>query len=153
MISRVFIVGALLAAAACNRTRVSWEPSKVYQVPDGTQVRFTEPRTPLVTSIWYGRAFQWNTMTPRLITARGDTLVIPRGAKFEVLLAEKRGHAAYGAVIGWTAAVISILADCGFERTCGEQNPLPALGLAGGALIGSMIRTDKWVTVSAGRSP
>jgi hypothetical protein len=136
---------AFVTMAACGGARMQWRPSLVSHVPDSTPVRFTrragEPRV-------QGRALDWQRAVPRVVTATGDTIVVPDSARLEVRLREKKSRATFGGVIGWAVGVGVMYANCPSpKRTCGEQDPTPVLVAGLGALIGSRFKADDWVRV------
>lgn len=138
---------ALLAAAgvsACGGTHVQWRPSLVTHVPDSMPVRFQQAPGSLIVT---GTSVSWDRAEPRVVTAAGDTVTVPRGSRLEVRLKEPRHHVTAGAVVGWAVATATMLSECGGERTCGEQDPRPLLGIALGALVGRLITTPAWVQV------
>jgi hypothetical protein len=77
-----FLIGAVFLSACASAT-IRWQPSLVSQVPDSTPVRFSAAQhEPPVR----GRAVDWQRGRPRLITQRGDTVVVPASATLEVCL-------------------------------------------------------------------
>jgi hypothetical protein len=136
---------ALVLLAACARATVSWHPSLVSHVPDSAHVRVAlrtdEPPV-------RGVALDWQRQRPRMITAPGDTIVVPEGAKLEVRLREKGSRATSGGVIGYLLGVGVSYAYCPPPKShCGEQDPTPLLVAGLGALIGSRFKADQWVRV------
>ena len=142
--SRYVLVAAFLSVAACGGS-VKWRPWMVTQVPDGTEVRYRERSNASTARI--GRALGWSSETPRMVTARGDTVVIPTGAQLEVRVNNPDRHTNFGAVVGYVAGIFAALSTCGPESYCGEDNPAPLLGAIVGALVGHFI-TDDWVSVT-----
>ncbi len=153
------LLGALLvlppsAAGAQTADRPSDRPPDrpCHLVADGRRVRARErdtqgangTRTTLV-----GTALAWGTPAPRLITASGDTLPLRAAHQVWVSGGRTARRTVRGAVIGWGAGVVATLADCGLASTCGEQNPVPLLGLFIGAAIGRRFRTERWTRVPA----
>ena len=136
---------ALLAVSACAGGAVRWQPSLVSQVPDSTPVRFAPSRNePQVA----GFALDWQRGRPKLVTERGDTVVIPDASLLEVRLRKKASHPTAGAIIGWAIGVGISYATCPApKRYCGEEDPTPLLTTGLGALIGSRVKTDWWVGV------
>jgi hypothetical protein len=83
-----------------------------------------------------------------VITARGDTVVVPDGSILDVRLNEKAGHSTAGAIVGWALGIAVSYAACPPpKKYCGEEDPTPLLGIGLGALMGSRIKTDSWVRV------
>ena len=136
---------ALLLLAACNRATFRWQPSLVSQVPDSTPVRFSaEPQGEPTR----GRALDWQRGAPKLITAHGDTVVVPAGTTLGVRLNRKAGHPVAGAIMGAIIGVIVEYANCPEPKEyCGEEDPTELFAAGLGALIGNLIRTDHWVRV------
>jgi hypothetical protein len=134
-----------LVVAACGGATFRWRPSLSSQVPDSTPVRFVTQRSePRVT----GRALDWERRRPRLITLRGDTVLVPEGARLEVRLKEKTTRAVAGAVVGFVVGVGVMYSTCAAPRRyCGEQDPTPMLAAGLGALVGSRIKADQWIRV------
>ena len=139
-----FTAVLLLSGCASGQT-VHWRPSLVSHVPDGTPVRYrVDSNTPFVR----GLALDWTRKTPRIVTARGDTVVVPAGVGLDVRLREKSGKATMGAVVGFVAGVIASYATCPEPKThCGEEDPTPLLGAGVGALVGSLFKAYPWVRV------
>lgn len=46
-------------------------------------------------------------------------------ARPRVRLKEPRNYATAGAITGWAIAAVVMIARCGGEKTCGEQDPGP----------------------------
>lgn len=136
---------ALFALSACAGGAMRWQPSLVSQVPDSTPVRFAPSRNePRVA----GLALDWQRGRPKLVTERGDTVVIPDTSVLEVRLREKASHPTAGAIIGWAVGVgVSYITCPAPKRYCGEEDPTPLLAAGLGALIGSKVKTDWWVGV------
>lgn len=143
---RFVLFAAVLVLSGCaSRQELSWRPHVVSQVPDSTPVRYrVDSNTPFVRGV----ALDWTRKTPRIVTARGDTVVVPPGVGLDVRLREKRGKATMGAVIGFVAGVIASYATCPEPKTyCGEEDPTPLLGAGVGALVGSRFKSYPWVRV------
>ena len=139
----------LLHLAACSRATVGWQPSLVSQVPDSMPVRFAATSdTPIVS----GRALDWQRGSPRVITARGDTVTVPHGAVASVRLPGSVRHAGAGAIIGAVIGIGASLPACS-DKVCEGGSPYQLLGAVGGALIGYAIKTDNWVRVTWGSAP
>jgi hypothetical protein len=141
----VLFATVLLLSSCASRQVVSWRPRVVSQVPDSTPVRYrVDSNTPFVRGV----AVDWTRNTPRIVTARGDTVVVPPGVRLDVRLREKSGKATMGAVIGFVAGVIASYATCPEPKThCGEEDPTPLLGAGVGALVGSRFKSYPWVRV------
>lgn len=137
------IAAAVVLLTGCTRASIGWRPSLVSHVADSTWVRFA-PASQAPTVV--GRALDWQRGSPKVITSRGDTLVVPREAVMSVRLPGKVRHAGAGAVIGAVAGIVGSLGVCS-ENRCEEGNPYQLLGAAGGALIGYAIRTEHWVRI------
>jgi hypothetical protein len=136
---------ALLLLSACAGATTRWQPSLASQVPDSTPVRFAphagEPRIT-------GLAVDWERGQLRVITERGNTVIVPDGAAIEVRLREKARHPTAGAIIGWAFGVAISYAACPPpKKYCGEEDPTPLLAAGLGALIGDRVKTDWWVRV------
>ena len=141
------VVAAALLSAACTRQSLGWRPSVVADVPDSTHVRFTAyPGAPLTA----GRALDWRRGTPRVVTGRGDTLLVPRGAALSVKLPGKTRHAGMGAIVGGAIGTAVSLAECHTPDRCEGASPYQLFGAAAGALIGVAIRTDHWIRIQWG---
>jgi hypothetical protein len=114
-------------------------------VPDSTWVRFVRGvGEPSIS----GLALEWQNGHPRVITERGDTVIVPEGSTLAVRLKEKQTHANAGAVIGWALGVALAYAACPPPRSfCGEEDPTPLVAAGLGAFVGSKVRTDWWVDV------
>ena len=138
---------ALMFLAASGCTRILFRPSLVTQVPDGKEVRYRV--TPNGSTAVVGRALDWEKGTPRLVTSRGDTIVIPTGAHIEFKVDHPNNHAKAGVVVGWLVAVIVMQTNCIQQHIeyCGEEDPTPALGAILGGLIGSFFRED-WIPIA-----
>ncbi|GLC25675.1 hypothetical protein [Roseisolibacter agri] len=100
-----------------------------------------------------GSALGWATPAPRLVTARGDTIDVTGRRLVAVSEGRTARRTLQGAVIGWLAGVVTVIADCGVESTCGEQNPIPLLGVAIGTVVGSKLRQERWVRTSDAACP
>ena len=146
-VSSTFLVG-MLCLTACASGAVRWQPSFASQVPDSTPVRFVVARNePAI----QGRAADWQLGRPKLITERGDTVENPTSATLEVRLKNRVGHPVAGAIAAWAVGVGISYATCPPpKKYCGEEDPTPLLAAGLGALIGSRIKTDKWVEVRWG---
>lgn len=143
----IVVISTLLALTACSGTTYRWQPSLVSQVPDSMVVRFVPPNASHLVS---GRSLGWQSADPRVITPRGDTLIVPRGTQLSVKAKGKTGHPLAGALVGWAVGIGIMLANCGEVTYCGEQDPTPLLSASAGALIGATIRTDRWVKLKWG---
>ena len=140
------LVAIVVLLTACTRTVIGWRPTLVSHVPDSTAVRFAPASgAPTVA----GRSLDWQLGSPKVITSRGDTLVVPREAAVSVRLPGKVRHAGTGAVVGAVVGIFGSLGVCSDNR-CEEVNPYQLLGAVGGALIGYAIKTDNWVRVKWG---
>lgn len=140
----LILIGSILLEG-CAGGAIRWQPSLASQVPDSTSVRFVsrDGQSPVS-----GVALDWERGWPRVITARGDTIMVPDGSALEVRLREKANHTTAGTVIGWAIGVgISYAACPPPRRYCGEEDPTPLLAGGLGALIGSRVKTDWWVSV------
>jgi hypothetical protein len=136
-----------LLLAACGGATFGRRPSLTSQVPDSTPVRFNVPQTqPRASEA--GRALGWQRGAPRVVTTRGDTVVVPEGARMEVRLKERTSHAGTGATIGWIVGLGAHYAACNYPSTkCRELDLRIPVGTGVGALIGWRFRTDQWVRV------
>ena len=94
-----------------------------------------------------GSALGWDRGHPSIVLQNGDTAAVPTGAQLEVKLRQKKAHPYSGAAIGWAASVAVMLANCGGQKYCGEENPIPLLGTVIGWFAGRAVRTDWWVVV------
>ena len=143
--SAAFHLVFLAGIAGCGGATFRWHPSLVSQVPDSTPVRFGVQRN---TRRVLGRALDWQHGRPRVITARGDTVVVPDTATLEVRLKNKANRAVAGAVVGYIVGVGVSYGLCPPPKTtCGEQDPTPVWSAGLGALIGSAFKKDHWVRV------
>lgn len=116
-----------------------WCPAAV---PDGARVRAFDPD---VRRTHTGIALGWSTPTPRVVTARGDTVALAERHQRSVSEGRTGKRTLQGAVVGWLAGVVTVVSDCGLEKTCGEQNPIPLLGAAIGTVVGSRMRRERWL--------
>jgi hypothetical protein len=148
--TRRTLPAALLILAATGCTRVLFRPTIVTQVPDGMEVRYRV--TPSRSEAVVGRALGWMSGTPRLVTSRGDTIVIPNGARLEFKVDHPSNHAKAGAVLGYLISLIVMQINCNRQHIqyCGEQDPTPLLGILVGGIIGSFITKD-WVPITWNR--
>ena len=144
-----FVIAITLLLTACHGATYRWQPTLVSQVPDSMTVQF---RPPNESKSVVGRSLGWQTTAPRVITPRGDTIVVPNASKMSVKAKGKTGHPLAGAIVGWAIGVGAVVSTCDGKRMhCGEQDPTPLLTAGVGALIGATIRTDRWVRVMWGR--
>ena len=145
------VLSALPASAVDAQTAEppSGQPAErpCHLVADGRRVRARERDTAGTRTTHVGTALAWGTPAPRLITASGDTL--PLNATHQVWVSGGRTarRTAHGALIGWAAGVATVVADCGLASPCGEQNPVPLLGILLGGAIGHKFRTERWTRV------
>jgi hypothetical protein len=138
----------LLALTGCSGATYRWQPSRVSQVPDSMLVRFVPADSQKSMT---GRSLGWQTTVPRVITPRGDTLLVPNGTRVSVKAKGKAGHPVAGAIVGWAIGTGAMLANCGkLVSYCGEQDPTPVWSAGLGALVGATIRTDRWVRLKWG---
>ena len=146
--SLVLVTVVLLTG--CHPT-YRWQPSIVSQVPDNTPVRFTLPSASreIRGATTVGRSLGWQSNAARLVTSRGDTVLIPRAATLAARLKNKTGHPVAGAIVGAVIGVGVEIANCRSENLsiCGEENPTELLFAGAGALIGALIKTEKWIRV------
>jgi hypothetical protein len=151
------VLGLALATAAgaqpVDPRTAPTDPPRVWcpeLVADGWRVRAFDP---VARRYHTGAALGWSTSSPRVHTTRGDTIAV--GAEHQLSVsAGRRGRRTFqGALLGWAVAVGSIVADCGWGSPCGEQNPLPMLGGAVGAVIGSRMRREVWTRASVDGCP
>ena len=134
-----------LVLAACSNGTTRWHPSLASQVPDSTPVRFVPSESERQVA---GLALDWERGRLRVVTSRGDTVLVPKGSELQVRLREKASHPVFGAVVGWALGVAVSYATCPPpKRYCGEEDPSPLLGTGLGALVGSRVKTDWWVGV------
>ena len=144
-------VGALALAPATGRAQrpgsaaadSAGGPPCARRVADGTRVRL---RLAVDGTRHTGVALGWATPTPRLVTARGDTIVLVRADERHVSMGRTGRRTLQGALVGWFAGVLTG-AGCFGERTCGEQNPFPLIGTALGAAVGHRLRRERWKRV------
>lgn len=115
-----------------------WCPAAV---PDGARVRAFDPDARRTHT---GTALGWATPAPRVVTTRGDTVALAARHRRTVSEGRTGRRTLQGAIVGWAIGVGSVIADCGLEKTCGEQNPIPLLGAAIGAVVGSRMRRERW---------
>ena len=145
MVVRRAMLAMVPTLIACGGSRIKWVPSMVTHVPDSTSVRYARTAKDAFIA---GTSVGWDRGTPRIVTANGDTLDIPVGSRVEVYLKEPTRHPGIGAAIGWAIAGVAMLADCGGERTCGEQDPRPLIGILAGALAGEILLVENWRPVA-----
>ena len=140
----VIMTAVLSVTTGCHRGTVGWEPSLVSQVPDSALVRFTsEQGGPSVT----GRALDWHSRMPRVVTDVGDTLVVPPQARLSLRLPGKVRHAGMGAIIGGVVGGFATLVRCSDQTVCEQGDPTGFVAAGVGALIGALIRTDHWIRI------
>jgi hypothetical protein len=141
---RAFVLaGAVVLSGGCTRAAFGFRPSLTSQVPDSAVVRVrAQNGQPSVT----GRALDWQDGQPRVITAAGDTLVVPQAATLEVRLKEKKTHTILGGVVGLGMGMGIALARCPSTNRC-SPDLMPMLAAGVGALIGSRFSTAEWVRV------
>lgn len=138
---RVIALLIVVTAGCAGRARAP-EIRVLAELPDSTIVRFS---TALSRPAAVGRALGWSQGKRLLVTAVGDTLQVPAEAELERLIDPDVGHAGIGAAVGFAVAVSIVYARCPPpRRLCGEQNPIPLIGAALGALIGLGVRTERW---------
>ena len=118
-------------------------------VADGRRVRARERDREGRRTTHVGTALAWGTPAPRLVTAGGDTLPLNATQQVWVSGGRTARRTARGALIGWAAGVAAVVADCGLAASCGEQNPVPLLGILIGGAIGHKFRTERWTRVPA----
>ena len=138
--------GVFFLVAACGGTTRGWRPSISFShVPDSTPVRIAVQETGLRMS---GRAIDWQRGMPRVVTTRGDTMVVPDGARLEARIRGRTNGAAFGAAVGYLVGVVVTFNRCGgIDAECSEKDPTSLLTLGAGALIGSLFKTTAWFTV------
>ena len=137
---------SLLLLTACAPAVITWRPSVVSQVPDNTPVRVDSPGSGEKPT--RGVAMGWQSGQPRVINQRGDTVLIPDGARLQVRLKKKSNNAPIGGLVGFVLGAGVAYNRCQDRgRTCGQGDPTPLLAATVGALIGSTIRSYPWVTV------
>ena len=137
---------SMLLLTACAPAVITWRPSVVSQVPDNTPVRFDRPGSGEKPT--RGVAMGWQSGQPRVISQRGDTVLIPDGARLQVRLKKKSNNAPTIGLVGFVVGVGIVYHRCQDKgRSCGEGDPTPLLASTVGALIGSTIRSYPWVTV------
>ena len=148
----VLAVGLAIASTARAQTTDSTSVQTPYgmrwcpaAVRDGVRVRAFDDG---VRRWQVGHALGWATPAPRLVTTRGDTIDVTGRRLVAVSEGRTARRTLQGAVIGWLAGVATVIADCGTASTCGEQNPLPLLGVAIGTVVGSRLRQERWVRTS-----
>ena len=154
----LILATTLTTLSACGGARTVWHPSYVVHVPDSTPVRFRSPSSeaaPRATApAVIGLSLGWQLRAPRVVTATGDTVVVPAGAQLEVRLRAPGRRTTFGAAIGYLVGVGVSVANCPPpKRYCGEQDPTPILGAGLGALLGAAFRTEQWVRVRWDDSP
>ena len=129
--------------AACGAT-FGWRPS-LSQVPDSTPVRIAVEETGLRIS---GCAVDWQRGTPKVVTIRGDTMIVPEGARLQARLKGRTRSAVFGGMVGNFVGVVVTYYHCGgIDAECTEKDPTSLLTLGVGALIGSLFKTTAWLTV------
>ena len=132
--------------AACGGATRGWRPSiSSSHVPDSTLVRIAVQESGLRMS---GRAIDWQRGTPKVVTTRGDTMIVPDGARLEARIKGRTNGAAFGSVVGYLIGVVVTFNRCGgIDAECSEKDPASLLTLGAGALIGSLFKPTLWVTV------
>lgn len=138
----VLLVPACLACTA--RQHLRWTPILTSDVPDSTLVRATDKA---FGSQATGRAVGWQRGQLRHVVTAGDTLRAPGNATLEVYTGRQSSYALPGGIVGWAIGIGAVLSSCGLESYCGEQDFRPALGALLGALVGSLLKHDRWVRV------
>ena len=148
--ARIVVLALLVACIGCTgRTTFRWQPTLVSQVPDSMTVRFVPASGEKPVT---GRSLGWQSGQPRVINTRGDTLTVSTGSRVSVKAKGKVGHPLAGAVIGWGIGIGISRATCdGLRMHCGEQDPTPLISASLGALIGAVIKTDRWVRLYWGQ--
>jgi hypothetical protein len=146
MHDRRMLPAALLCLAATGCTRIEFRPRLVTQIPDGREVRYRIQ--PNGSTAVVGRALGWASGTPRIVTSRGDTVIVPAGARIEFKVDHPDSHAKAGGVVGWLLAIAAMQANCIKQdiKYCGEQDPTPVLGAFIGGVIGSLMR-EPWISI------
>lgn len=144
--SRLSVGGLVATLLACaGRTQIRHVPREVKDVADSVRVRatFTDGR-PRVN----GRAFNWRSGVPNIVTTTGDTITPAPEATLEVLT-KRRGHMIEGAIAGYFAALTIDALRCWPDLPrCREREPILVLGTLVGAFIGAKFRNERWATVS-----
>jgi len=139
----ILLAGVIVLVPGCTRAAFGFRPSLTSQVPDSSVVRVrAQNGQPSVT----GRALDWQLGRPRIVTATGDTVVVPQAATLEVRLKEKKTHATLGAVVGLGVGLSIKLAQCPPTNRC-EPDLTPVLTAGLGAFIGSRFSAVEWVRV------
>ena len=121
-------------------------PTCADSVPDGARVRI---RLLIDGKRHAGQALGWGAGTPRVVTAKGDTVVVGPHDRREVGAGRTANRAWQGLIVGLLVGNLSN-APCFGERTCGEQNPIPFVTSIAGVLIGRNMRRERWVHVPDG---
>lgn len=135
----------VLSLGACATVDPHWRPGVTSDVLDGTVARFRIARD---SAAVMGTSSGWQGERPLLITGKADSVRIPRGARIEVRLPEKRRHPIAGAFVGWALGIGVTYARCASLKYCGESaSPVPLFGFAIGWWAGSTIKTDWWTEV------
>ena len=130
--------------AACGGRTFGWRLS-LSQVPDSTPVRIAVQETGLRMS---GRAVDWQRGTPKVVTTRGDTMIVPESARLQAHLTGRAAGAMFGGVVGYLVGVVITFNHCGgIDAECSEKDPTSLLTLGAGALIGSLFKPSAWVTI------
>ena len=131
--------------AACGGATFGRRPSLSSHVPDSTLVRIAVQETGLRMS---GRAVDWQRGTPKIVTTRGDTMIVPDGARLQVRFKGRTNGAAVGGLVGALVGVVVTFNHCGpVDEECEEKDPTVFLTFGAGALIGSLFKPTAWVTV------
>ena len=145
---------AILVVAAVAATPALCADSKV---GPGAKVRVSAPTMAGGTLKGRVQAFDDQALT---LTSGKETVVSPRASitRLEVAFG-RRGNARKGAIIGGAAGLLFLISLCNDGSTdCSGPwaEKFAAVGLVGGgyagvaAIIGTAIRTDKWVEVPLG---
>lgn len=139
-------VVALLVALAALPSRGDAQAAETNRVPcaravaDGARVRVSPVNASRVT----GTALGWTSSGPRLVSSRGDTIALHPDDRLEESLGRTGRRTWHGAIIGALAAGAALAVSCGGRQYCGEENPLPLLGAAAGALVGHRMKRERW---------
>ena len=97
-----------------------------------------------------GRAVDWQRGTPKVITTRGDTMIVPLGARLQARLTGRTNTAVIGGAVGYFVGLLITYDHCGgIDAECTEKDPTSILTFGVGALIGSLFKSTAWVKVRA----
>lgn len=136
---------ATLSAAAHAQLAGPGAPPCASAIEDGSRVRAESLGTAGRVT---GRALGWGTATPRIVTRRNDTVLVDLARRRELSAGRVARSRKRGALAGFGAGSLTVGLSCaGRSNWCGEQNPIPLLGLLAGAAVGHFVKHEQWVRI------